>query len=936
MDIAQTIKQRAQERGVDPELALAIAQAESRLRPQVKNPKSSAHGLFQIVDDTWKQYGGDPKKRKDVNENIRIGLEILADNKRALTATLGREPRPGELYAGHFFGTEGAKRVLTANPDAPVSSVVSARVLKANPELLQGKSVSQALSALSAKVGDTGPGQRIPRAPDQATARPVYREDPAKPPVISNAIDATNQYGPGYQAALALSYLSDTQDESDDPDAPSIVERDARDEMLEQETEIAEASAAAATSGSRASGMLAEMDFGYAPVVGQQAPVKMAAGGFADLSVLERGAGTGVGIRPSFRQRIQTAEGFGTQAEYDNFVKRARADAANRSSALQQAQASGFFAEGGEVTDPEAALFAGRGDVPATPNMTGRELAQQALYGVGDLPYVVAGAPVDLAAMVMAPFGYKDEKPFMGSADIKARMTRAGIRPPDTTDPRLMGPRSAAELLASLTNPAGVTRGAARAVETGTRGAGEAAKMLEDVTVGNIQRARVAKAGERAKNIPDTAYDPLRERLEAQGSLALAVRPPGGNVPEQSLDFLSSSAVEQGLKKVPADRRDEIEEFIKTKGRKYFEKDFASTSDPLYAALKEGRIAPLSSSNAMMRQYLLNAARSGDPEALQDLSTAYDLGIKPRLVRNQGDYDALPYDERTKKEEAAVAAMRERFEQAPGAKDLTEGEKNLPSRYSAFTDKDMFEKYFTGRPLTEGELRGVEKGSPFYTFEGIHSLPDFVRPDKLAESFADIPSDKLSKMSYAEAAIEANRFARFREDYGSALSRVKEGKDVPKEIKLFGTTPLIDTPSGTWRRITDPAATDMEGAMMGHSVGGYSREGSYGHGGMEALKSGRAKVYTLRDNKGNARVTVEALDVPEGMMITQIKGKYNAGPLESEVSDVFKLLDTLDEKKKIDKVFTESYLPKENAPPDALRGTTEWQRLYDEYLLGKE
>jgi hypothetical protein len=54
------------------------------------------------------------------------------------------------------------------------------------------------------------------------------------------------------------------------------------------------------------------------------------------------------------------------------------------------------------------------------------------------------------------------------------------------------------------------------------------------------------------------------------------------------------------------------------------------------------------------------------------------------------------------------------------------------------------------------------------------------------------------------------------------------------------------------------------------------------------------------------------------------------------VSDVFKLLDTLDEKKKIDKVFTESYLPKENAPPDALKGTTEWQRLYDEYLLGKE
>jgi hypothetical protein len=659
VDIAQTIKQRAQERGVDPELALAIAQAESRLRPQIKNPKSSAHGLFQIVDDTWKQYGGDPKKRKDVNENIRIGLEILADNQQALTATLGREPRPGELYAGHFFGTEGAKRVLTANPDAPVSSVVSARVLKANPELLQGKSVSQALFALSAKVGDTGPGQRVPRAPDPKTARPVYREDPAKPPVISNAIDATNQYGPGYQAALALSYLSDTQDESEDPDAPSIVERDARDEMLERQTEMAEASAAAATSGSRASGMLAEMDFGYAPVVGQQAPVKMADGG------LLMQAASVVPISSAARKQYDealgkwnaySAQGESYNAALDKYNREVMTpysakvaaynkavdawNAGPRTSPLTMAAPSpsrqftmaapkepntlspeqmdalmlqaqkrrartaqalnvaadpsqfglsmpALFAEGGEVTDPEAALFAGRGDVPAKPSMTGRELAREAMYGVGDLPYVVAGAPVDLAAMAMAPFGYKDEKPFMGSADIKARMTRAGIRPPDTTDPRLMGPRTAAELLASLTNPAGVTRGAVKAVEKGTRGAGEAAKMLEDVTVGNIQRARVAKAGERAKNIPDTAYDPLRERLEAQGSLALAVRSRGTPF------LLSQPDVDQPeyFARWMANTGDEaLDKWSSTKIPAYLRRDYATPEDQFVKAAEEGKL----------------------------------------------------------------------------------------------------------------------------------------------------------------------------------------------------------------------------------------------------------------------------------------------------------------------------------------------------------
>lgn len=455
MDIAQTITQRAKERGIDPELALSIAKAESNLRPNAKNPKSSAHGLFQIIDDTWKQYGGDPKKRNDVNENIRVGLEIIADNQRDLKTTFGRAPRPAEVYAAHFFGKEGAKKVIGADPDAPVSTVVSERVLNANPELLKGKTVFQALDALGRKVGDSSSGQAIRRAPNSKTARPSYKEDPSKPPVISDASQTLQRFGPGYQAALALTYLSDTQEESDDPDAPSIVEREAQAEIEEQTAQVP------APTGPRAADMLASMDFGYAPVVGQpKQPIRLA--------------------------------------------------------------------EGGEVSDPEAALFAGRADVPAKPNMTGRELAQQALYGVADLPYVVAGAPVDLAAMAMAPFGYKDPKPFMGSADIKERMTRAGIRPADTTDPRLMGPRSAAELLSSLTNPAGVTRGAATAVQKGAQavgtgvmqGAQRAEKALEPVVTSTMERG-----GKAAEMLEALSPAPAQAMPGKVGAPAPAAKP---------------------------------------------------------------------------------------------------------------------------------------------------------------------------------------------------------------------------------------------------------------------------------------------------------------------------------------------------------------------------------------------------------------------------
>jgi hypothetical protein len=50
--------------------------------------------------------------------------------------------------------------------------------------------------------------------------------------------------------------------------------------------------------------------------------------------------------------------------------------------------------------------------------------------------------------------------------------------------------------------------------------------MLEDMTIGNMQRAKIRGAAEQVPD--DAAYAPLRERMEAQGNLAMAVKPVGG------------------------------------------------------------------------------------------------------------------------------------------------------------------------------------------------------------------------------------------------------------------------------------------------------------------------------------------------------------------------------------------------------------------------
>jgi hypothetical protein len=104
------------------------------------------------------------------------------------------------------------------------------------------------------------------------------------------------------------------------------------------------------------------------------------------------------------------------------------------------------------------------------------ELEMAALQGVSEMPYLLAGAPVDLATMAMRPFGYDVEKPMGGSEDLKQRALDAGIRkaPPEGKAARALYELTQAG--ASAVNPAAPVRGAVKAAEK----TGEAAKMLAE------------------------------------------------------------------------------------------------------------------------------------------------------------------------------------------------------------------------------------------------------------------------------------------------------------------------------------------------------------------------------------------------------------------------------------------------------------------------
>ena len=155
-DIEMIIRDAAQGAGVDETTLLSIAQVESALDPKAKNPNSSAEGLFQFIDDTWKDVAGEGKDKLHPATNAEAGAEFTKRNIAGLKEELGRDPTLEETYMAHFLGLNGAKKTLKKlqeNPEALAKDVFSGAVRKANPNIFkEGVTAQEAMNNLTSKV----------------------------------------------------------------------------------------------------------------------------------------------------------------------------------------------------------------------------------------------------------------------------------------------------------------------------------------------------------------------------------------------------------------------------------------------------------------------------------------------------------------------------------------------------------------------------------------------------------------------------------------------------------------------------------------------------------------------------------------------------------------------------------------------------------------
>jgi hypothetical protein len=150
--IKQLISSKAEQYKVPSDLMQKIAYSESGGRADAANPLSSAKGLFQFTNATWKGMGGKEGEQLDPEKNAELGAKFIRQNAEGLKKAFGRDPTYGEVYAANHFGLQGAKELLSLDPKTPMEKAVSSTVLKQNP-YLRGRTVGDVMSQLTKKTG---------------------------------------------------------------------------------------------------------------------------------------------------------------------------------------------------------------------------------------------------------------------------------------------------------------------------------------------------------------------------------------------------------------------------------------------------------------------------------------------------------------------------------------------------------------------------------------------------------------------------------------------------------------------------------------------------------------------------------------------------------------------------------------------------------------
>jgi hypothetical protein len=167
---------------------------ESNNNVNARNPRSTASGQYQFLDSTYLTYAR--RRMPGVDDNTLMGrkndptfqrqiMEDFTQENAQSLADRGIPTTGGNLYAAHFLGAGGARKVLTSPDEASVEELVGPQVVAANPHL-RGMTVAKFKQWADSKYGDG------------STDGAVAQADPS----VSGGVNPADLPAPGAQAAI--------------------------------------------------------------------------------------------------------------------------------------------------------------------------------------------------------------------------------------------------------------------------------------------------------------------------------------------------------------------------------------------------------------------------------------------------------------------------------------------------------------------------------------------------------------------------------------------------------------------------------------------------------------------------------------------------------------------------------------------------------------
>ena len=906
----------------------------------------TAKGELQVLDSTNKKpgYGIVPAKDETPDERARVGRDYLK-------AMLDKFKDKRTAAIAYNWGPGNTQKWLDAGADEAGLPLETQNYVKK----VMGTGVAVAKAPAPSDVAP---------APRQAAGAPAVPSSPANRPVVSRetvgpgtqgaqgaqAEDRLSALGPSYQAAMALSYLADTTNpapQEEDEDGELRISGDEPRSTAREDDDVTNF-----LTGPSARTALADFDFKIQSPFAERPVKRMAGGGATGGDAEKKSLGERIFRKfqhppkinpPSSPSPLDIAYEIykyktgtfplenavseleywskprpidtgsvpvGTQFNASDFDSSELDKDKDPKPARRRAKGS---PEEGEVSQEEldaaskpsfkaqsSGMNRKRG--PISDALTSGEAYTAAAKGFTNLPYNIAGAPMDLAMIVRQGLTGQAPAGQAWTSDwIKNKMTELGIRQAPPTDPTAKGFYELGDLGSNLVNPAAPVRGAVKAAEK----TGEAAKMLaKDFQQYNQQLAAPgASYAVRAKGTPvvmspvpyvssDSMVDKFILSMDKTEKDAFLTRNPDVKLwgseqlrntpefkdfstayfaPKDEVTDLLNRTITQKLAPArmggpPVSVDPALNNWFSKTFSRYLRSDFASPSDQLVKAADEGKLLHL----APKKLWSDNA---------DDRSLIRYLSEKKSDLRNTREAEGFPKYGMSKTE------YGERIE------DLTDLSAYPESIGDLSPDKVPIS--MRGLVATNPETRAMDFSPAMVKNLKLEELRDTMLeirqsggqysaygqpPAKIPPEFL-LPDDTLAKLNVAAASNRVARFTEWQDEIrqGMATTALRTDPRFRRDLSSDGKYVGVSIPdlAKSENQELKKLITDV-----GCDGGWCTRQEGHAF----AYGSGDASLFLLVTNEGKkarpvAQISVEAR-LPrtknEYYIISEIAGKNNS------------------------------------------------------------